>query len=243
MDASGYAVTFGYGEWDGTFYTPAKPHRGNDRPCFTGVPVVIAGVTIALTGATGKVAGAHLHTQTGTDANCQNTLSPNGYEFVPGVVQAVGTADQWGNFVIIKNDKGNYTCYAHLSKIMVAIGQIIRGNSNMENKITDVHRNLIRVISSEVKGWDKDKVHSGFYDEQELKFWKGQNISDFSQQAWNEGDWYRKDKDMWKAAWQREAGHLAKIKQLEARVKELESSKDADPKASAVANAIRDLVK
>mgnify|MGYP003574980939 CR=1 FL=1 len=64
--------------------------------------------------------------------------------------------------------------------------------------INEALKYMIRVFSSEVKGWDREKVHRGDYDEQEMKFWKGKSIADFSQGAWNEGEAYRALQAKWK---------------------------------------------
>jgi hypothetical protein len=95
---------------------------------------------------------------------------------------------------------------------------------DMEDIITDKHRDLIRVISSEVKGWNREEVHSGKLDDREMKAWKGKTISAFSQAAWEEGGTYRALKDKWKAAYDRETGYKKQIADLEKRIKELESA-------------------
>lgn len=125
MTAQDYKITFAYGAYGEAGYTKLRPHRGNDRPCPNGTPVVIEGTQIGLTGATGLVTGAHLHTQSGTDKACQNTFDGNGVtEFKAGTVVATGTASQWGKYVTLQvGDK--YVTYCHLSEINVQIGQRI----------------------------------------------------------------------------------------------------------------------
>ncbi len=129
MTAQDFPVTFGYKAQDGEFYGPnglvGLYHRGNDRSTPTGTPIVIQGVTIGHTGATGKVGGPHLHTQAGTDVACQDTFDPTPLEFKPGKVVATGQGSQWGNYVTIKvGDR--YITYAHLSWINVIVGQEIK---------------------------------------------------------------------------------------------------------------------
>lgn len=129
MSAQTYPVTFGYGAYDGVYYTASRPHRGNDRPTPTGTPILIGSTRIGLTGATGLVSGPHLHTQAGYDEWCQTTVEPSPYEFQAGTVVNVGWGSQWGNYVIIQTgDK--YICYAHLSNINVHDGQVITGKDD-----------------------------------------------------------------------------------------------------------------
>lgn len=124
MSAQDYAINFPYGATSAP-YSPAHPHRGNDRACPTGTPIVINGTTIGLTGATGKVTGAHLHIQEWS-GNYANTRRPQN-EFKPGVVIGVypnsagdGT---FGKFIDIRNDDGWVDSYCHLSAINVQVGQ------------------------------------------------------------------------------------------------------------------------
>lgn len=127
MTAQDHPISFPYGATDGVNYISPKFHRGNDRACPTGTPVVVAGVTIGLTGATGKVTGAHLHTQSGTDINCQKTFNGNGVtEFQAGKVVSRGYGSEWGNFVTVQVG-GNYVTYCHLSQINVNIGDELKG--------------------------------------------------------------------------------------------------------------------
>lgn len=135
--AQDYPVSFGYGAQDGYYYGPkgivGPYHRGNDRYTPTGTPVVIEGVTIGKTGATGLVSGPHLHTQAGTDIGCQNTINPTTLEFDPGTVVASGTGNQWGKYITIKVGS-KYITYCHLSQINVRKGQVIKkGKSNVTN--------------------------------------------------------------------------------------------------------------
>lgn len=57
--------------------------------------------------------------------------------------------------------------------------------------ITENDRDPIRVISSEVKGWDFDAVHKGTWDAREVNAWKGRPWKDFIMQGWAEGAGWR----------------------------------------------------
>lgn len=126
MSARDYAVSFPYGATSAP-YSASSPHRGNDRACPSGTPVIVGDTTIGWTGMTGWATGPHLHTQAGTDLYCQNTFNPGGLEFQPGAVAAKGWATQWGNYVIVKTS-GGYICYAHLQQTNVNVGQVINGS-------------------------------------------------------------------------------------------------------------------
>lgn len=125
--AQDYPITFGY---LATTKVNGKPylHRGTDRGCPIGIPIVIGGTIIGLTGNTGLTTGAHLHLQAGTDPECQNIVNPEPYAFQPGVVTAVRTTDtkQWGKFITLK--VGNrYITYAHLDRVDVKVGDVVGG--------------------------------------------------------------------------------------------------------------------
>lgn len=122
MTAQDYGINFPYGATDYP-YSPTHPHRGDDRPCPTGTPVVINGTTIGLTGATGYVFGAHLHIQewSGTPAN---TRKPQN-SFKPGRVTAATSSSDFGNYITITGSDGWNTSYCHLSQINVSVGQEI----------------------------------------------------------------------------------------------------------------------
>ena len=133
MSAQNYPITFRYGATTPP-YSKAKPHRGNDRACPVGTPVVISGVTIGLTGKTGFATGPHLHTQAGTDKACQKTFNPAPLEFQPGVVVNAGTGRTWGKFVTIQVGS-KFITYCHLSKISVNIGRVLASPHRYANLV------------------------------------------------------------------------------------------------------------
>ena len=135
MTASDYPVTFPYGE-TGAPYSAARPHRGDDRGCPTGTPIVIGGQTIGLTGNTGYSTGAHLHIQEWSGGYA-NTRKPQN-SFQPGVVVNVDpTGSQgdgsFGKFITIQTEDGWNDTYCHLSEINVQVGQVIGDNMSEES--------------------------------------------------------------------------------------------------------------
>lgn len=133
MTAKDYAVKHPYG----ATYSPwskTSPHRGNDRPCPSGTVVSIAGINCGLTGNTGESSAPHLHTQEGTDPAVQNTVKPTN-EFKPGTVTSVRTTDSgaWGKYFTIKVGS-RYVTYAHLSKVNVKLGDVIKENFVIEEQ-------------------------------------------------------------------------------------------------------------
>lgn len=133
LTAKDYPVTFKYGATTPP-YSPSRPHKGADRACPVGTPIVIDGVTIGLTGRSGKVTGPHLHNQAGYDKACQNTFDPSRVEFRPGLVvytRSVDTGD-WGKCITMLVG-ADYITYAHLSQVNVKVGDIIGGNMSCKS--------------------------------------------------------------------------------------------------------------
>lgn len=95
-------------------------------------------------------------------------------------------------------------------------------------------QNVMRVLNSEAKGWDRTKTHKGDYDEREINYLVGMGvnaveaIARYSQQAWDEGGAYRSTKDTWKAAFDEKPGLQKKVSDMAAEVTKL---KDALAKA------------
>ncbi len=130
--ASDYDVYFPFGATSSP-YSPSHPHRGDDRCNKFGVPVVVEGIQIGLTGATGLVydalgnkgtpGAAHLHVQE-YHGNPANVRKPQN-SFKGGVVVAATSSSDFGNYVTIQTDDGWMDSYCHLSRIDVRLGQII----------------------------------------------------------------------------------------------------------------------
>lgn len=140
MSAKDYAITFPYGATSAP-YSPSHPHRGDDRPCPIGTPVVIDNITIGLTGATGRVTGAHLHIQE-WQGSPSNTRKPQN-SFKGGTVTTVAVSSDFGIYVTITKDGWN-TSYCHLSGTNVQVGQeigvdIVANNAQIDDWISKQH--------------------------------------------------------------------------------------------------------
>lgn len=158
-DASTYPVSFPYGATSAP-YSPAAPHRGDDRPCPSGTPVMLAGVQIGLTGATGKVTGAHLHIQE-WKGNYAATRKPQN-SFKPGVVVNVdpeGTQGDgsFGKFITVQTSDGWNDSYCHLSQINVQVGDRIGGD--MWNITKEQIDDISRKTNGKLPGTDFNYAH------------------------------------------------------------------------------------
>lgn len=78
-----------------------------------------------------------------------------------------------------------------LNKLNRLVDQRLNTNQQGDDMITANDRDPIRVISSEVKGWDFDAVHKGTWDAREVSAWTGRQWHDFIMQGWNEGAAFR----------------------------------------------------
>lgn len=138
-----YPISFPYGATSAP-YTPAHPHRGNDRAAPVNTPINIGGVTIGYVGMTGKANGYHCHTQAcSAGKNWADWFNPTPYEFKTGtVVRVEQNNGDFGNFVMVRVGNVDLT-YAHMIKTNASVGQIIGGNVDMPIS-TDALYMLIR---------------------------------------------------------------------------------------------------
>lgn len=141
MVASDYPITTGYG-WIKGYELNLDPvnhpgyglHRGVDRGCPVGTPVVVNGVQIGLSGNTGSVFpvptashpnnGQHLHIGCFLSGNHDTNPGNGGFSFRVAVVSQTGYDAVNGNFVKLAAD-GAVWVYLHLSKITVSVGRVL----------------------------------------------------------------------------------------------------------------------
>lgn len=132
----------------------------------------------------------------------------------------------------IYDDKGNYvtTVYASMTNPLYSswrkgdptfyrVNTYNEGSSAMTKAEAEDMRNVLRVLNSEVKGWDRNKVHKGEYDKKEIEYLMTLStkpslaIAKYSQQAWDEGVKYRAGIDSLKS----------ELEAAKKRIKELEA--------------------
>lgn len=141
-DLAQYKITFPYGATSPP-YSSTRPHRGDDRACPIGTPILIGSTNVALTGNTGLSTGPHCHVQEWQNLK-SNTRKPQN-AFKGGLVYEVKTAADLGNYVTIRAEDGWNTTYAHLSKINVTKGQTVGMSADKVSReeLIEIHRGFL----------------------------------------------------------------------------------------------------
>lgn len=173
-DASQYPVTLGYKATTPPYGTALRPyHKGIDYGCPAGTPVVVNGVQIGLSGATGFVTGAHLHV--GRFVNGADTNPAGGFKFNSAVVTEIGYDINNGNFVRLQADGASWV-YCHLNSTNVTKGQVLKGEPmvNRGDIINMWKSTGIKTDPPEsyLKHWDGKDWKSFMYDLTQQNEWK-----------------------------------------------------------------------
>lgn len=145
MSAKDFPVSFGFKAQDGHYYGPSGVvgpfHHGVDYSCPTGTPVVISGVTISHSGATGIVSGAHLHVDkrpVGSPITDRNSfVNPLDWWNITGVVTFAGSAGSAGNMVAIHSGGWEFR-FLHNSTLNVKVGDKITPQNGGEMDRADL---------------------------------------------------------------------------------------------------------
>lgn len=146
-DASQYPITTPYGN------VPGYPlnngfHNGIDYGCPTGTPIVVNGVTIGLSGATGYVTGPHLHVGKWSGGTVMDPGVGGGFHFNSAKVTEINEDATNGKYVRVQGD-GYSWVYLHMSdNNKVSVGQVLEGD-DMADKV-DV--NMSRVLQHGILG-------------------------------------------------------------------------------------------
>ena len=142
-----YPVTFAYKAQDGKYYgtngSVGLYHRGEDRKAPLGTPIIVQGVTIGEVGKSGLASGYHCHFQCMVGGN---DVSPVPYRFTGGKVVRADFHTQFGYHVRIQHADGTIMIYAHLSKINVSVGQVIKlstGDTMNQEAGTELYRTAL----------------------------------------------------------------------------------------------------
>lgn len=106
------------------------------------------------------------------------------------------------HFGVSKKSVPNTTSFGDFIDPMQYIKQ---GGQDM---ITKNDTNRVRIVNSEIAGYDFLKTHKGDFDAAEMKAWVGQPWTKFIDEKWKQGEKYRASK----------AAQSAKIKKLEAQL-------------------------
>lgn len=106
-------------------------HNGIDYGCPTGTPIVVNGVTIGISGATGAVTGPHCHVGKWVGGNSVNPGVGNGFKFNNAVVTEVGQDAVNGKYVRVQGDGASWV-YLHMSDNgKVKVGQVLQDRKSV----------------------------------------------------------------------------------------------------------------
>lgn len=185
-DAATFPITTPYGKVAG-YPLNNGFHNGIDYGAPTGSEVIVNGVVIGLTGATGYATGPHLHVGRWVGGTVTDPGVGGGFHFDSAVVTQISQDATNGKYVRVQGDGASWV-YLHLSdNSKVSVGQVLQGDEMIESSDVDE----VRIINSEVQGYDFNKTHAGDYDAQEMEAWTGQTWDKLITEKWNSGEAFR----------------------------------------------------
>lgn len=181
-----YPITLGFGAKlkpyygtlaeDGYVGTVAPAHHGIDYGAPAWTLIVVSGTTIGFVGATGAVTGVHLHTDKNPSFPATSGyVNPTGWQNIRGVVVFSGLAGTAGNMVVVKATDGYYYRFLHMARISSGVGAIVGNMTPID---------VLRIIASEVEGFDMTKTHTGVYDKILKDAWGSKPPEDYVRHAW-----------------------------------------------------------
>lgn len=100
------------------------------------------------------------------------------------------------------------------------LGYLRKKGGTMAGEITKNDIAQLRVINSEVEGYNRTQTHRGDFDEKEAAGWVGKSWKDFVQTKWEQGAWYKELKGKWAAVYDREPAYKKQIADLEKQLAE-----------------------
>ena len=71
------------------------------------------------------------------------------------------------------------------------VENVIIPSNKGDDMIKPGDEDILRIIGSEVKGWDFNSTHNGSLDAREMAAWKGRDFRQLIREGWAEGAWYR----------------------------------------------------
>lgn len=158
MTAKDYPITEGFGCQPGyplnQSLCPAGQgfHNGIDYGCPEGTPIVVNGITIGISGATGYVTGPHLHVGKWNGGTVMNPGS-GGFSFKSAVVTEINEDPTNGKYVRVQGD-GHSWVYLHMSdNKKVKVGQTLEGDDMYKGRFED------KTIELSAHGWYDKAVH------------------------------------------------------------------------------------
>lgn len=134
-----YPITQPYG-YDPTYPLNNGFHRGIDYGAPTGTPIIVNGVTIGISGATGAVTGPHVHVGKWLGGDVYDPGVKNGFTFTNAKVIEVNQDPTDGKYVKLQAD-GFQWIYCHMSdNSKVAVGQVLQGEDMTLSNALEVNQ-------------------------------------------------------------------------------------------------------